>query len=297
MGKRLEFTANASGVRLDKYVAEECKELSRSYIQRLIRDGQVVVNGKLAKESLKLKAGDEVCIELPEVRKIALEPEDIPIEVVFEDDDVLVVNKPAGLTVHPAPGQPEHTLVNALLSRCPDIAIGGSLRPGIVHRLDKDTSGLMVVAKNDVAHRELSRQMKSRTVVKRYTVLVHGRLKPEEGIIEAPIGRDPSSRKRMAVVPDGREARTRYKVLRYIGEYTLLEVTLETGRTHQIRVHLSAIGYPVVGDKVYGRGGSIAARQFVHACYLCLKSPSDGQDIEFEAELPRDLKEALDEIG
>ena len=296
MDRQLKFVVEASGMRLDKYVAEECKEISRSYIQGLIRDGHIIVNGKLAKESLKLKAGDEVCIELPEAKKIALEPEDIPVDVVFEDDDILVVNKPAGLTVHPAPGQMEHTLVNAVLSRCPDIAIGGSLRPGIVHRLDKDTSGLMVVAKNDAAHRNLSNQMKSRKVVKRYKVLVHGRLTPEEGIIEAPVGRDPADRKKMAVVADGREARTRYRVSKYIGDYTFLEVTLETGRTHQIRVHLSAIGFTVVGDKVYGKGDSIAKRQFVHACYLCFKSPSTGEDMQFKAELPEDLQKVLERI-
>jgi 23S rRNA pseudouridine1911/1915/1917 synthase len=296
MNKRLNLIVSTSGIRLDKYVAEECEELSRSHVQRLIADGCITVNGKAAKEGLKLKTGDEVSVEIPEAKKTMLLPEDIPIDVIFEDGDILVVDKPAGLTVHPAPGQPEHTLVNAILNHCPDIAIGGSLRPGIVHRLDKDTSGLMVVAKNDAAHRELSNQMRSRKVVKRYTVLVHGHLTPEEGVIEAPIGRDPADRKKMAVLADGRASHTRYKMLKYTGEYTLLEVTLETGRTHQIRVHLSAIGFPVVGDRVYGSGPSIAERQFVHACYLGFKSPSNGQDVEFKSELPEDLKKVLEEI-
>lgn len=296
MEQRIEFTVSASGIRLDKYVASACDKLSRTYIKRLIEDGRITVNDRVAKESLRLKVGDSIAVVVPEPTSSTPLPENIPLDVVYEDDDILVVNKPAGLTVHPVPGQLEHTLVNAILNRCPNLAIGGSMRPGIVHRLDKDTSGLMVVAKNDAAHRELSNQMKARTVVKRYIVLIHGRLLPKQGMIEAPIDRDPADRKRMAVVARGRDSRTKYKVVKYLGDYTLLEVTLETGRTHQIRVHFSAIGYPVAGDKVYGRKSSIVGRQFVHACCLGFRLPSNGEYVEFEAKLPADLKEALEHI-
>ena len=296
MSRRLDMNIRTSGPRLDKYVAGECPDLSRSYIQRLIAEGFISVNGKEAKEGLKLKAGDVVSVEIPEAREATLIPEDIALDIVYEDDYILVVHKPAGLTVHPAPGQSVHTLVNAILNHCPDIPVGGSLRPGIVHRLDKDTSGLMVVAKNEAAQRNLSNQIKFREIVKRYKVLVHGRLVPEQGVIEAPIGRDPSNRKRMAVVADGKEASTRYRVIEYYDGYTLLEATLETGRTHQIRVHLSAIGFPVVGDRLYGKASSVAERQFVHACYLGFKSPADGQWIEFEVGLPPDLESVLKRI-
>jgi len=296
MEQKIEFAVSKSGIRLDKYAASECTKLSRTYIKRLIEGGRVTVNDQIVRESHRLKVGDRIVVVVPEPTPSAPLPEDIPLDIVYEDDDILVVNKPAGLTVHPVPGQLEHTLVNAILHRCPNLAIGGSMRPGIVHRLDKDTSGLMVVAKNDVAHRELSNQMKARTVVKRYIVLVHGRLLPEQGLIEAPIARDPVDRKRMAVVARGRDSRTKYKVLKYLDDYTLLEVTLETGRTHQIRVHFSAIGYPVAGDKVYGRKSSIVGRQFVHACCLGFRLPSSSEYVEFEAKLPTDLKEALEHI-
>jgi 23S rRNA pseudouridine1911/1915/1917 synthase len=204
------------------------------------------------------------------------------------------------MTVHPAPGHSRHTLVNAVLAHCPDLAADGSMRPGIVHRLDKNTSGLMVVAKHEAARQHLIDQFKSRTVLKRYIALVEGHLSPEEGIIEAPIGREPRSRKRMSIVEDGREARTAYRVLKHTDGCTLLELTLQTGRTHQIRVHLSAIGYPVVGDDVYGRkspASSLLNRQFLHACRLGFKLPSSGQWVEFRSDLPKDLEGALERIS
>jgi 23S rRNA pseudouridine1911/1915/1917 synthase len=216
--------------------------------------------------------------------------------MVYEDNDLLVVDKPAGLTVYPAPGHPVNTLVNALISRLPELP-GSSLRPGIVHRLDKDTSGLIVVAKNSQAQQNLINQFKTRSVKKTYMVLVKGHLEPEHGIIEAAIGRDPRNRKRMAVVAGGREARTQYTVVKYIGDYTLLEVKPETGRTHQIRVHLSAIGFPVVGDKVYGVKSPYLSRQFLHASRLGFRLPSTGEYVEFTSDLPPDLAQALKEIA
>jgi len=294
---RLQFTVARDGVRLDKYIVEECPELSRSYVQRLIEEGNVTVNGRAAKGSLRLNIGDRVTAVIPPPAPISPLPEAIPLAIVYEDNDLLVVDKPAGLAVHPAPGHPSHTLVNAILSHCPSIAVKGSLRPGIVHRLDKNTSGLMVVAKNDAAQQDLSNQIKARSMVKRYLVLVHGRLSPDKGIIEAPIGRNTDNRKRMAVVSTGREARTQYRVIRYLDNYALLEVTLETGRTHQIRVHLSAIGFPVVADEVYGRRSPILKRQFVHACQLGFRLPSTGEYVEFNSNLPPDLEEALERIS
>lgn len=296
MGKHFELLVRSDGIRLDKYVSGECTELSRSYVQKLIADGYIAVNGEAADGSRKVKAGDTISVNIPEPLPAVPKPENIPLDVVYEDKDVVVVNKPAGLTVHPAPGQMEHTLVNAILNRYPHLSIGGSTRPGIVHRLDKDTSGLMVIAKNDAAHRNLSNQMKSREVVKRYKVLVHGRIAPAKGIIEAPIGRDPGNRKRMAVVDGGREARTIYRVEQYFEHYSLLDVTLETGRTHQIRVHLSAIGFPVVGDRTYGMPPSIASRQFLHAYYLGFKLPSRDEFVDFSIALPADLVVVLEKM-
>ncbi len=296
MSHKLDLVVERSGIRLDKYLAEECTELSRSYMQRLIRDGYVTVNSHVAKGSLKLNIGDRINALIPPPGPPAPLPEEIPLAIVYEDKDLLVVDKPAGLVVHPAPGHPSSTLVNAILAHCRDIEISGTMRPGIVHRLDKDTSGLMIVAKNDAAQRNLSDQIKARSVLKRYLVLVHGHLSPERGVIEAPIGRDPGNRKVMAVVTAGREARTRYRVIRYMDDYTLLEVTTETGRTHQIRVHLSAIGFPVVGDEVYGRRSPITKRQFLHACHLGFRLPSSGEYVEFSSNLAQDLEEALERI-
>lgn len=298
MSTGLYFIVDRPGIRLDRYVSGECGELSRSYARKLIDQGHVTVNGEVVKASHKLDVGDRVDVTIPPPAPSPLAAEAIPLTIVYEDSDLLVVDKPAGLTVHPAPGHPSHTLVNAVLAYCPDIlAIDGSQRPGIVHRLDKDTSGLMLVAKNHAAHLNLSQQLSARSIVRRYKVLVRGRLSPERGAIEAPIGRDPRHRQRMAVVSRGRPACTRYRVLGYPGEYTLLEATLETGRTHQIRVHLSAIGYPVVGDTVYGTRSPFLGRQFVHAHRLRFQLPSTGEIVELSSELPPDLEGALRHIA
>ena len=298
MDKTYSFVADKPGVRLDKFVGEKCPELSRTYAQKLIGDGYITVNDRVAKASLKLNIGDKVNVIIPPTPPSLLLPEAIPLTIIYEDDDLLVIDKPAGLAVHPAPGHPGHTLVNAILSYFPHLAdISDSLRPGIVHRLDKDTSGVMLVAKNGVAQANLIDQFQARSIVKAYLALVKGRLTPESGIIEAAIGRDPRNRKRMAVVTEGREARTEYQVIKYIGNYTLLEVMPETGRTHQIRVHLSAIGYPVVGDPVYGVKSDYLSRQFLHACRLGFKLPSSGEYVEFTSKLPSDLEQALKDIA
>ncbi len=285
------------GVRLDRYVAEKCPEFSRTQAQKLIADGYITVNDHVAKAGVKLHVGDRVNITLPPPPPSPLSPEAIPLNIIYEDNDLLVIDKPAGLAIHPAPGHPSHTLVNAILSYLPNLPESEDpLRPGIVHRLDKDASGVMVVAKNSLAQANLINQFKARSVVKAYLALVRGHLTPDEGVIEAPIGRDPRNRKRMAVVAEGKEARTQYYVIKFVGNCTLVEVRPETGRTHQIRVHLSAIGYPVVGDSVYGVKSAYLSRQFLHACRLGFKLPSSGEYVEFTSDLPPDLEQALKDI-
>jgi 23S rRNA pseudouridine1911/1915/1917 synthase len=298
MDKEYSLVADEQDERLDKYVCRKLTQLSRTRVQKLIAGGHITVNDQAAKPGLRLNLGDRLKVIIPPTPPSRLAPEAMPLNIFYEDDDLLVVDKPAGLTVHPAPGHPGHTLANALLSHFPHLAdISDSLRPGIVHRLDKDTSGVMVVAKNSSAQANLAEQFKTHSVAKTYMVLVKGKLTPENGVIEAAIGRDPRNRKRMAVVAGGREARTEYKVIKYIGDYTLLEVMPETGRTHQIRVHLAAIGFPVVGDKIYGVKSPYLDRQFMHACRLGFSLLSTGEHVEFKSELPADLEKALRDIA
>jgi 23S rRNA pseudouridine1911/1915/1917 synthase len=298
MDEAYDLIADKPGVRLDKYLSEKHPGLSRARVQRLIAEGHVTVSGHTVKPGLKLNIGDRLRVVIPPTPPAKLVPEAMPLNIIYEDDDLLAVDKPAGLTVHPAPGHPSHTLVNAILAHFPHLAdIGDWLRPGVVHRLDKDTSGVMLVAKNSAAQADLAQQFKAHSVAKAYLVLVKGHLTPENGIIEAAIGRDPHNRKRMAVVKGGKEARTEYRVIKYIGGYTLLEVSPETGRTHQIRVHLAAIGFPVVGDKVYGVKVPLLSRQFMHACRLGFRLPSSGEYVEFTSELPADLAQALEDIA
>ena len=294
---RLELTASRSGERLDLRLVREADGLTRSQIKRLIQDGQVLVNDMPCRPSQQVRAGDRVSLVVPPPRPVAIEPEDIPLSVVYQDAHLLVVDKPAGLTVHPAPGHPSGTLVNALLAVVPDLkGIGGELRPGIVHRLDKETSGLMVVAKTHQAHLELSRQIKERQVEKGYLALASGVVTPSEGVIDAPIGRNPRHRKKMAVVAGGRAARTRYKVLRSSDRYSFVEVMLETGRTHQIRVHFASLGRPLVGDRVYGNRSPLIKRQFLHAHLLGFTHPETGEWRQFTSSLPADLRAVLDMI-
>ena len=294
--RTLSLTADRGGERLDSFVARRCPELSRSHAGRLIDEGLVTLGGRQAKRSERVEAGSPVSVTIPPPDEIDLAPEEIPLTIVYQDRDLIVVDKPAGLTVHPAPGHSSGTLVNALLAACPDLkGINGSIRPGIVHRLDKDTSGLMVVAKNDRAMRALQQQLKDREVSKTYLALVQGVPKPREGLIEARIGRHPKNRKKMAVVAGGREATTKYRVREEIadGRYALLEVEPVTGRTHQIRVHMAALGHPVMGDATYGRKSEVIGRQFLHAHKLAFAMPLGGRRVEFESPLPADLRECL----
>jgi len=288
--------------RLDKYVAANLQDLSRSYIQQLIEDGRVMVDGKVRRQTFKMTPGEVVTVEVPPPTIDQILPEAIPIDVIYEDADILVVNKAAGMVVHPAPGHLTGTLANAVLAHAPEISVAGSNRPGIVHRLDKDTTGLIVVAKSDRARVTLIKQWNSRSVVKRYIALVHGVVAENEATINVPIGRDPVARNKMAALSGGRDAITHFSVRERFPDATLLDLQIETGRTHQIRVHLAFIGHPVAGDAVYNRysgttGGSstIFKRQFLHAAGLGFVLP-DGQFVEFEAPLAPDLAEGLEKL-
>ena len=281
-------------VRLDQYLASLDLGLTRSRLRQLIDSGDVLVNGAAVKAAHRVRPGDRVRVSVPPPRPSVAVPQDIPLTVVYQDADLVVIDKPAGLAAHPGPGHPDRTLVNGLLALCPDIqGIGGQIRPGIVHRLDKDTSGLMMAAKTEAAHHHLSQQIKDRTVQKGYLALVVGVPSPDSGVIDAPIGRDPRRRTRMAVTADGRESRTGYRVLECAGRFTLLELQLHTGRTHQARVHLSWLGHPLLGDSVYGRRSPLLPRHFLHAHSLAFAHPSTGESLQFRSPLPRDLETAL----
>lgn len=291
-----------AGKRLDALLASEESITSRSFAQKLIEEGLVAVNGRQEDKHYKVKEGDIVECVVPPPRELVVEPENIPLDIRFEDKDVIVLSKPPGMVVHPSYGHYSGTLVNALLAHTNDLSgIGGVLRPGIVHRLDKDTSGLMLIAKSDFAHQALSRELKERRVRRSYLALVHGRFCEREGAIEAPIGRSVRHRKKMAAhAPVAREAVSRYRVLEEIGDYSLIEVSLETGRTHQIRVHMAYIHHPVVGDPTYGyrreKNELGLKRQFLHAYKLSFIHPRTGEKMEFTDSLPQDLSDALDKL-
>ena len=283
--------------RIDKVLAHQFNQFSRSHLQKWIEDGNVRVNGQPVKPKYKLAVGDQVVIEPEAPQKVDLTPEKIPLDIVYEDDDVIVVNKPQGMVVHPAPGHPNHTLVNALLYHSPLSTINGEFRPGIVHRIDKDTSGLLMIAKNDLAHRSLAAQLKAKTNQREYVALVHGVIKQDAGTINAPIGRSKKDRKKQAVVSDGRHAVTHFKVLHRFRHYTLVSCRLETGRTHQIRVHMKSIGHPLAGDPLYGPRKTLPGRgQYLHARLLGFKHPRTGKELVFTAPLPEYFQQMLDKL-
>ncbi|MGI6038169.1 MAG: RluA family pseudouridine synthase [Limnochordia bacterium] len=293
----MELQVQEAHRRLDVYLTEKLPQLSRSRIGALIKEGAILVNGQSCKAGLALKAGDVISLELPHEEEPSLRPERMPLDIIYEDEDLLVVNKPSGLVVHPGAGNWEGTLVNALLAHCKNLSqMGGTWRPGIVHRLDKDTSGLLMVAKNDAVHRALKGQLQRHLVKREYRALVHGQ-PPDKGTIDAPIGRHPVHRMKMAVLPvgQGRQARTHFQVLETFPKYSLLACLLETGRTHQIRVHLAYINHPVVGDPLYGyrRESLLIEGQALHAAILGFHHPRTGRYLEFAAPLPEKMENLL----
>jgi len=300
---KLSVAAEDAGCRLDVWLAKRLPGLSRSRVQALIRSGDVQVGGKTHRPHDKVSTGMDVTVHVPPARPVSLSAEDIPLDIIHEDPDLVVVNKPAGLVVHPAAGHASGTLVNALLHHCHDLAgVGGELRPGIVHRLDKDTSGVMVAAKNDDAMASLVEQFKQGAVRKEYLAIVHGTPRPAAGTVRTLIGRSRHDRKKMSARPArGREAVTTYETVEELGHFTLLGVRIETGRTHQIRVHLAHIGHPVLGDRQYGRRKPSAAdtgagRQMLHAHRLGFRHPRSGESMTFEAPVPEDMKAALERL-
>lgn len=302
----LKIILDQPGERLDRALVKTLPDISRTQVQRLIKEGHITIKGTPVKANLRLEGGEEAVVVLPEVEETELIPEDIPLDIRYEDDDLLLINKPAGMVVHPGAGHESGTLVNAVLAYCPDVLnVGGEKRPGIVHRLDKDTSGLILVAKTDRALQYLQDQFKDRTIKKRYVALVEGQLQPPTALIDAPIGRDTRQRKKMAVITSrhgtaqARPAQTMFNTITAYDDYTLVECMPQTGRTHQIRVHMAYVGHPLVGDKVYGRRKQQIhiKRHFLHAAGLVFKRPLDHQTLTFESELPSDLAKVLDELA
>ncbi|HFI0633289.1 TPA: RluA family pseudouridine synthase [Streptococcus suis] len=293
----MEVRVEIGGVRLDKALAD-LTDLSRSVANEQIKNGQVLVNGQPQKAKYSVQVGDVISYQVPEVEEIDYVAEEIPLEIVYQDEDVAVVNKPQGMVVHPSAGHTSGTLVNALLYHVKDLSgINGVLRPGIVHRIDKDTSGLLMIAKNDKAHTKLAAELKDKKSLRKYWAIVHGNLPNDRGMIEAPIGRSEKDRKKQAVTAKGKEAVTRFQVLERFGDYTLVELTLETGRTHQIRVHMAYIGHPVAGDEAYGPKKTLKGHgQFLHARTLGFTHPRTGEVVEFTAEAPAIFQETLEKL-
>lgn len=301
MAEEFKIEAQQSGARLDKLLSELFPDLTRSYLQSLIKEGCVTVNGKKAKASQKTGTGDLVSVEIPEPEELSIEPEDIPLDILYEDDDLIIVNKPKGMVVHPAPGHYSGTLVNALMFHCRDSlsGINGVLRPGIVHRIDRNTTGSLIVCKNDAAHRFIADQLSVHSITRKYRAIVHGVL-AQDGTVNAPIGRHPQNRKEMAVgVPHGKEAVTHYRVLEQFRDFTYIECQLETGRTHQIRVHMKSIGHPILGDDVYGPSKCPFKQlqgQTLHAMTIGFIHPFMREYMEFEAPLPEYFIQLLEKL-
>ena len=295
-----EYIIKEDGVRLDKAIAELDSDISRMTVQKLIEDDKILVNGKKEKASYKVKINDKIIIEFEKPKESKLKAEEIPLNVIYEDNDIIIINKEKGMVVHPGNGNPDGTLANAIMARCKDSlsGIGGEIRPGIVHRIDKDTSGIIIVAKNDKAHLNISEQIKEHKTTKTYLALVRGRVKENEATIDMPIGRSKKDRKKMAVDKDGKKAVTHFKVLKRYSDCTLLEVVIETGRTHQIRVHLSEIGYPIIGDYTYSNGKNRfdVEGQMLHAYKIKFKHPTTNEEVEYTAELPKYFKDILEKL-
>ncbi len=292
---------SGAGIRIDRYLAEECKELSRSYIQKLLKDGLILVNEKPVKANYKLQKDDHIQVQLPDTEEPDILPEDIPLDILYEDEHLLVVNKPKGMVVHPSAGHTQGTLVNAVLYHCKGnlSGINGILRPGIVHRIDKDTTGALLVCKDDTTHKCLAEQLKEHTIKRRYRAVVAGNLKEDTGTVEGPIGRHPTDRKKMAInYKNGKDAVTHYRVLERFGHSTYVECRLETGRTHQIRVHMSSIGHPLLGDTVYGSAKNPyhLQGQALHAMILGFEHPYTKEYMEFQAPLPEYFLKLLDKL-
>ena len=300
--ERIQITDEESGERIDALLSRKFPALSRSLIQKCMEAGTVTVNGKSVKKNVRANAGDEIVFAFPETEALPVEPQDIPLDVVYEDEDIIIVNKTRGMVVHPAPGHPDGTLVNALLYRCGDSlsGIGGVQRPGIVHRIDKDTSGLLAVAKNDFAHQGLSAQLSDHSLCREYVAVVNGNFREESGVVDRPIGRHPVDRKRMAVTEkNSKRAVTHWEVLENYRGYSMVLCRLETGRTHQIRVHMASIGHPLLGDGLYGAKcpDKGLEGQCLHARRLCLIHPRTGEALQFEAPLPDYFNEILARLG
>lgn len=298
MKEQIDLQLEEQSGRIDKVLSQELVDYSRSQIQQWLKDERVMVNGTTVKANYKVKAGDQVTITVPEPTVLELTPENIPLEIVYEDEDVAVVNKPQGMVVHPSAGHPNGTLVNALLFHMQNLSsINDVIRPGIVHRIDKDTSGLLMIAKNDFAHESLAKQLKEKTSLRKYVALVHGVIPHEKGVIDAPIGRSKTDRKMQAVIEEGKPAVTHFQVLERFADFTLVELQLETGRTHQIRVHMKYIGYPLAGDPVYGPKKTLPGKgQFLHAQVLGFEHPRTGEFLTFTAPLPEVFQKTLEKL-